>query len=268
LIAPGYLITPYLIAPIFEDIMPYWVNKRKIRSMPSMPTRECETKLMCCEFDIAWRYSDLLTNFTICIALFMYSTHYMWAIMAWLLIANVIVYVTDHYRLLRCTTQTFHVTDVLHTAFAYWWAIPVGFIGSISIHWAMNAKWISASPTVAYVYQVIFMLGHCALYGMMLNKVRNGIKKPVVPEVPYQEMCEARLGELDGASYFNVNPVHVLRSWFFPHGFDESTKHCIPYAHGKEHLLLPDSKVTAHLEERLAIADKEIGWAPKQEKKS
>jgi len=62
LIASGHHITPYLTTPIFGDIMPYWIAKRKVHSTHCITRQKGEASLMCVHFDIARRYSDLLAN--------------------------------------------------------------------------------------------------------------------------------------------------------------------------------------------------------------
>jgi len=63
LIASGHHITPYLPTPIFGDIMFYWIGKRKVHSTHCVARQKGKASLMCVYFAIAWRYSDLLTNF-------------------------------------------------------------------------------------------------------------------------------------------------------------------------------------------------------------
>eukprot|EP00971_Amphidinium_carterae_P338404 6475710-Amphidinium_carterae.1 len=81
LIVPGYLITPYIICPIFEDWLPLWMERRRIRSTEAISPARAGVRYKYKEFDITWRFSDILTNFTICIAAVMYSTHHMYLIM-------------------------------------------------------------------------------------------------------------------------------------------------------------------------------------------
>merc|ERR1711862_104709 len=176
---------------------------------------------MACEFDITWRYSDLLTNFTICISLLMFETIFMYKIMIWLLIALLLVYCIDHVRLLRFTRHGLHATEYLSKILSYWWSVPTGLLGSIGVHWIGEAQGLLGN--YEYHFMLLFFLGHCAVYCSILTWLRASVLLPVPKrELYYAEMCELRLRqEIDVSTYFNVNPVHVLRSWLLPDEYEE-----------------------------------------------
>merc|ERR1712190_551550 len=121
LIVPGYLITAYLVAPFFEDIFPPFIKRRLLRSS-RLFRPSAERKLRCSDFSVEWRYSDLLTNTTICLSLLCFTSPNMWKIMLWLLASVALLSMIDHYRLLRQTTLTFHTTERLSMGFSYWWS--------------------------------------------------------------------------------------------------------------------------------------------------
>jgi hypothetical protein len=66
LIVPSYLFTPYFVQPLFETLLPYWLYRWLIRSNSLVRRRQAERCMEAPEFDIVWRYADILNNFTIC----------------------------------------------------------------------------------------------------------------------------------------------------------------------------------------------------------
>mmetsp|Transcript_46581 Transcript_46581/g.101610 ORF Transcript_46581/g.101610 Transcript_46581/m.101610 type:complete len:1030 (-) Transcript_46581:43-3132(-) len=240
LLAPGYLITPYLIAPLFEDILPYYMNRRLLRSKTGISALMAQRQLRCPEFDIVWRYSDFLTGFTVCISLLMFSTHHMYAIMLWLIIAHILVFAIDQYRLTRSTSRSFHVTEELSAAFAYFWCLPTGFLGSIGVHWAVEAHWLQDRGLVI-VYMLCFGIAHCVLYCSLLRRLRSGsVAASEESEVAsYEETRWALHREGQAQTYFNTNPVHILRAWFPPEGespLGKEEKAPVPYVQGLEYI--------------------------------
>lgn len=237
LIVPGYLITPYLFAPIFEDLVPYFISSRLVRSSwPSV--RYAERKLMCPEFDISLRYADLLTNFTICLALLMFESTSMYMIMLWLLICVLLLYGLDHYRLLRMTSVTWQLTEELSATFAYCWAVPTGLLGIIGVHWMIEARWLRPSRGTLKLYLMAFALFHAIAYTSLLYMIRCSVTLTESCSTSYTEMCNEHWKDMRPYTYFNMNPVQVLRSWFLPEPEDERERK--PYVIGKEYFSVPE----------------------------
>merc|ERR1719191_1338224 len=66
LIVPGYLITPYLIGPVFEDLLPRFVYKYLVRSTTHVAGRHAENVFTSPCYDLTWHYSDILINLSVC----------------------------------------------------------------------------------------------------------------------------------------------------------------------------------------------------------
>merc|ERR1719240_1836746 len=97
LIVPGYLILPYLVTPCFEHVMPYLMGTWFIRSKRTS-LRKAEECLQCPEFDICWRYSDILNNFTICLFMLHNASHMCYKVMIWLCIFLLLIASIDKYK--------------------------------------------------------------------------------------------------------------------------------------------------------------------------
>merc|ERR1719221_1937518 len=89
-----------------------------------------------------------------------------------------LMWVIDHYRMLRVTASTLHLTPTLSVAFSYWWAVPSGCLASVAVHWWHNAKWLTqASLAVSLAYA---LAGHCAVYVFTLRYIERRVKESSV----------------------------------------------------------------------------------------
>merc|ERR1719188_754680 len=104
------------------------MKRRLIRSRHNISLKQAERALAMPEFDICWRYADILNIIVMCLILLLFTTIDGYTVMIWFLIFLAFIAVTDYLRLLRLTTQTFYTSDSLSMAFAYWWALPTGFV--------------------------------------------------------------------------------------------------------------------------------------------
>jgi len=247
LVVPGYLLLPYILTPMFESVLPSYINRMLIRSSRSISIRSAEKALMCPDFNLCWRYSDILNNFTICLLLLFFTSPNTYTVMLWLILFHLMIYSMDHYKLLRGASRTFFTTECVSVAFSYWFSFPTGIAGSLAIWWGINADYfhIFGIPRLTCV---VFLFLHVAVYCVMLTWLRRwAVYSKVERDEPYEEMCSKLrcLGKV--ACYFNSNPVHVLRSHLLnqvPGWEDDSPRigeaprplPFVPYAKGKEHL--------------------------------
>lgn len=252
LIMPGYLITPYIMNPLLGDLLPHYVHKRLIRSTTGASQGAVERKFMCPPFDLSWHYSDLLTNFSVCLPLLLFDTYYMYRIMFFLMCCTVVNYCIDHIRFLRATSQTAQLSSLVDVIFYHWWCLPLGILANITVHWVMAAGLVE--PGQELVIQVVIFMLHCTVYIAFLRWILHS--EELVPEsmdkdrvklkteVSYKEMCQEHCAQMRFYDYFNTNPVQVLRSWLLCDGSELPLERSIvPCALGKEHLMLLNPEV-------------------------
>lgn len=253
LLVPGYLITPYLFAPVLEDILPAFVKKRLIRSSRGTSKFAAEKKYERPKFDLAWHYSDLLTNVTVCLPLLMFGTHHMYAVVLCLLLCYCLTYAIDHFRLLRATTRTWQCSSKLDVAFSYWWSIPTGSIGAIALHWAIEARWIQPHRSLEKFMLVLYLLFHCICYCYAMRWLRcHALRKEDLDDgMSYDEMCKGHWRDFRFYDFVNTNPVQVLRSWLLPEKV--AAKELVPFILGKEHFMLLDPVIGSQKELREAM---------------
>jgi hypothetical protein len=258
-IVPGYILLPYLIAPFFEHVVPYYLGKWFVQSK-RMSLRASEEILVCPEFDICWRYSDTLNNFTICLAMLLFATPYSYMVMCWLLAYLVLIYSIDKWKLLRYTSQTFYTTRRLNDAALFWWVVPTGVLAGIMVSWGCRCRLLPQHRTAEFV--AIGVVAHIALYFLCGFFVRSLARPAQTEMTPYSEMCDKLRAEGKVWSYFNTNPVYCLRSKHL--GIKEpGARHfpSIPYIPGKQWLqpdaphcfALHELELTEELSEELKI---------------
>jgi hypothetical protein len=234
MIVPGYLIIPYVVTPLVEHVLPYWLGLWLVRSRRATLSA-AEGCLKCPEFDICWRYSDRHNNFTVCLtALFLVSprSH---EVMLWLVAFLVLIYAIDKYKLLRQTSQTYYTTRRLSDIASLWWCVPTGTLAAVATWWACRAGLLTQK---ANTMCITAFLVHCAVW-MWVYRFAHWCAQSgdIVETTKYQKMCQTLRDSGMMWSYFNTNPVYCLRSRYLnvkeP---GSSTFPCIPYAVGKQHL--------------------------------
>ncbi|CAD7970356.1 unnamed protein product [Amoebophrya sp. A120] len=139
LIMPGYLILPFLAAPVFEHVLPFWLSFWFIRSRSGVLQKDATEALRAKDFEIAWRYADVLNNLSICLLLFLFPGPNAWRIMLGLFLFSVLIYVIDRYLFFKQTTVTFYPTIGLANSFAYWFVVPTGILAVAVAYWGTKA---------------------------------------------------------------------------------------------------------------------------------
>jgi hypothetical protein len=256
LIVPGYLILPYIATPIIEHVLPYIMGQWYIRSRKTS-LRDAEACIACPEFDICWRYSDIMNNFTICSLMLTFVTPYSYRVMCWLVIFLIMILAIDKYKLLRQTSQTFYTTRRLDDAAQLWWSFPTGILATITVWWACKAELL---PWMKGQHKFLCALGFCvhvALYLVLWTIARGLVPEAKTETMQYKTMCEKLWEEGKVWSYFNTNPVFCLRSKYLDVKEPGAIIYpCIPYVPGKVFLQQGVPLRFAHGEETLLKAMK------------
>jgi len=213
LIVPGYLFLPYFASPIFEHWLPFHMAKWIVRSRPSFATRQAELALEQPQFDICWRYADLINNFTICTLMLFFVSPGGWKVFLILILSIVTIYTIDYLKLLRFTNQNFYSTDNLSSTFTHMWALPLMCLLGVSLWW-LHQIW----PLPIYV-PIIAAILHFTLYWTLLHFIQyrgESEKLGVSEEIPYKATLENLKAHGIFYDYFNTNPIFCLRHRYFP----------------------------------------------------
>jgi len=235
MIVPGYLILPYLVAPIVEIIVPYYLGVYLVRSKKAS-LRAGEECLKINEFDICWRYSDTLNNFTICSLMLFILSPETYKVMFCLVGFLLLIYFIDTYILLRQSSQTFYTTKRLYDAVSLWWSVPSGMLAAATVWWACRAE-ILPMQKAAYFCCGAFCV-HIFVYLSLCKFSAYWVRARDLETTEYYEMCRTLDNEGKLWSFFNTNPIFCLRSYYLDlkeHG-PSTPGEVVPYIPGKQHL--------------------------------
>lgn len=206
LIVPGYILVPYAGGPILEHLVPYWLAKALIRTHARVKLQHATSALKCPDFDICWRYSDILNNTTVCTVLLFLTSARAWQVMCWLFAFMVLIYFVDKYLLLHASTTTVYDTHRLSTAFARWWCMPTSLLAGLACFWGLKAGYLKsfwmcfALPLLHLVLFLLFLL-HIESY-------QDQGKDPRLYPRAVRELRETHRPW----DFFNTNPVFCLRT--------------------------------------------------------
>merc|ERR1719275_576326 len=87
------------------------------------------------------------------------------------------------------------------------------------------------------MYLLSFFILHMVVYTSLLYVTRRSVTCTEGLGTLYTTMCNEHWLDMRTYSYFNMNPVQVLRSWLLPEVDDEGER--MPYAIGKEYFSVP-----------------------------
>eukprot|EP00404_Azadinium_spinosum_P029457 CAMPEP_0180557048 /NCGR_PEP_ID=MMETSP1037_2-20121125/948_1 /TAXON_ID=632150 /ORGANISM="Azadinium spinosum, Strain 3D9" /LENGTH=391 /DNA_ID=CAMNT_0022573213 /DNA_START=1 /DNA_END=1171 /DNA_ORIENTATION=+ len=215
-LVPGYLLLPYLMAPIFENVIPFILSKWLVASRRDISLSDAERNLELPDFDICWRYADILNVFTITLIMVLFTTPYAHRVMS---VLAVILFSLDRYRVLRYTSKTTYTTESLSAAFSYWWALPTASLAGATAWWAAEIGAIPMSSIGAFLAVVPI---HCFFYCVVLWRLRAWISDAAsksAQEEPskagllmYGDACEQGWQRGHIYSYFSTNFAHVFRT--------------------------------------------------------
>jgi len=218
LTVPGYLVLPYLGIPIGERVLPYFLAFYLIRSHGKVTLRSAKMAMRSPEFDICWRYSDILNNTTICIVLLYFTSNKAWQVMGVLFLFLVIIYVIDKYTLLYAATPAVYDTHRLSTAFAFWWCLPTTMLAGLISYWGYRSRAITdfgLCVAIPILHVVVYLTAMSIMEGVLRDR-RDAAKQPV----HYPEMMRKLVQQGKPWDYFNTNPVFCLRTRYL--GADET----------------------------------------------
>jgi len=227
---PATFLIPFLIEPIATVYVPYQLMTLIVRTNPAIVGSAAEAYLASTPMDLS-RYADLLLNLILAVMMFFFPGGYLFTILAGLIFSHIVIYLYDHYRVLRsipaCDFATSHVDWYAQALLS----IPCGLLLSCAAFKANcheDAGHCWSDKPVIYWCCALFV-GHVILHIMVLLYVVPKFSVATeASEEPYRK-CAQRYP----CSWFAANPVHCLRSQYIY----EHDPPCDFFLLGKEHLL-------------------------------
>jgi hypothetical protein len=252
IIIPGYLILPYVVAPIFLYLLPYYLSKRIITSR-SVGIREAERALEAPPFDVVpWRYIDFVNNITICLTMLVFTTPASYKVMLTLVFSFILIFFIDRYLLLRGLSEMVYTSSKLAKNFSRLFCLPTGILAGITGWWGVKAG------VLPWFAPWAFGAAHCVVYLVLLETCRpverlmksellhrsaarfgaEGLFQDQESVKTYKEVVHNMAEEGKFYSYWNTNAAQCLRYKYLKEDVPGAPRgHLAPYSHGKEMLM-------------------------------
>eukprot|EP00439_Symbiodinium_sp_Y106_P069553 s822_g11.t7 len=232
---PSCFLLPFLCEALFTVILPYHVYSKLVGSQP-ISQRGADACLLPITFDMA-RYADVVLNMTQATVSLFFSPGYVWPTFIFLFLSHLFVYAWDHYRVLRHVRQFRFSSYRTEKVAQRLLALPGASLATCVMFQLYQVQAVRPTTTFAAVVTLSApALLHIAFYMLVLEYAVPWLGRTAhVPAMQrYSEVAKIFPG-----NFFNMNPVHCLRSRYL-HNHQPP---CIFYQIGKEHLLEPNPKL-------------------------
>lgn len=251
---PGCLLVPWLCEPLGITVITYFLPKWLVRSRKEVTVADAEKRLAPPEYDLA-RYGDIIVNIMLCVLTMAFTYRDLWEVWAWMFLSLCIIYVWDHYRMLRICSRTLFSSPVMEYTAQWIIAVPCAMMASLVVFhvWAASddgflepltvvvrhALHLDTTGHVSFLlsrhtilrYMFFAFVGHLVLHFSLLLWIVPKFSKDMADhddKVPYPETAK-----ISPCTWFNSNPVHCLRSKYIY----EHEPPCVVFRPSKEHLL-------------------------------
>jgi hypothetical protein len=270
IIIPGYLIIPYIAAPIFLFVLPYWVSRWIVRSR-SVGIREAERAVEAPPFDVVpWRYSDFVNNLTVCLTMLLFTTPASSTVMTTLVISFALIFCIDKYLLLRGTSVMMYTSNKLAKNFSRLFAFPTACLAGITAWWGVKAgvlpTWAPYAAAALHIPVYLMLLeflrpvermlryervakmvgqeqlkdeeeepdaeAHQGVFGRLRSATTLHVRGPSTDKT-YFDVQEQLHREGKHYTYWNTNPALCLRHRYLGEFVPGADQRLAPFSHGK-----------------------------------
>jgi len=270
IIIPGYLIIPYIAAPFFLFVLPYWVSRWIVRSR-SVGIREAERALEAPPFDVVpWRYSDFVNNMTVCLTMLLFTTPASSTVMTTLVFSFALIFCIDKYLLLRGTSVMMYTSNKLAKNFSRLFAFPTACLAGITAWWGVKAgvlpSWAPYAAAALHIPVYLMLLeflrpvermlryervakmvgqeqlkdeeeepdaeAHQGVFGRLRSATTLHLRGPSTDKT-YFDVQEQLHREGKHYTYWNTNPALCLRHRYLGEFVPGADQRLAPFSHGK-----------------------------------
>lgn len=272
LMFPGFLFTGPLTGQIVGNVLPIVQNFLLFkllfvwRCLPTsfarmvalavgspdvtkgLSARTAEQAFQPHELGLAWDYANYIVNPSACFLTLFVLSDTMWMLFLVTVIWAVFTSFTYRYMVLPLSKKQVFPSSSLEERAEFWWGIPVSIIAAAWAFWGVRLGRLGSfdAPVIGEWWPVLasFLLSLLA-YWTVIFKLdrRRAIEIYAVSALasaahlqekdePYEDVASRLL-----YTWFNTNPVHVLKSHYRPEDLKEVTP-LAPFYYGKEYLVL------------------------------
>merc|ERR1719329_81730 len=254
---PCTFILPFVAELFGTIILPYKIMTTIVGSQ-NISGSQADFFLAAPSMNLA-RYADVTMNCVLATLLFFFPSGLTLAMFGALTFSNILIYLYDHYRVLR-TVPSFRMSTMRNDNWAQTLlAIPCGLLLSCAAYKANcveGFEHLHPPGPLAHCKEGEAMIVKCVLVFFLHVTFHVLILSFVVPlfdnydhprvKQPYSD-CAQRLGH----SWFSVNPVHCLRSKYI-------YNHSPPWVYsriGNEHLLPVNPSIGAYFSDKSVVCE-------------
>eukprot|EP00927_Polykrikos_kofoidii_P002859 TRINITY_DN11144_c0_g1_i1.p1 TRINITY_DN11144_c0_g1~~TRINITY_DN11144_c0_g1_i1.p1 ORF type:complete len:334 (+),score=46.52 TRINITY_DN11144_c0_g1_i1:136-1002(+) len=226
---PATFLIPFLIEPIVTIYLPWKLMTLVVRTHEEICGHQAESYLGATPMDLS-RYADLLLNVMLAAAIFFFPPGFVFKIFFGLAFSHMYIYAFDHYKVLHCVPSCVFASSQVD-----WWAqwmlsIPCATMAMCTFFKANCEQGERIHGTELWTKCLLIFLLHIAAHTLALKFVVPlfGGSARKTSTVDYKAVART-----SPCSWFNVNPVNVLRSRYVY----EHDPPCDFFVPGKGHLL-------------------------------
>lgn len=237
---PSCFLLPFIMEPIFSIMLPRHLCALLVRSHAWVRGREAELSMaFFCPMNLG-RYADLLLNLILAVLVMFFPGGFFFKMFACLIISHIYIYLYDKYRVLRMVPEFSYSDEVVDKCGNLLLILPCGLLAACWV-FKRNAQWghTSADSPRLFAFVAAAFLAHVILHLMLLHCLSERFANP--DHEPSAKSWD-EFSQMAPRSWFNMNPVHCLRSKFI-------YKHnppCSYYVQGKENLLQRNPAANAY----------------------
>jgi len=242
---PSCFFIPFVIEPIGAIALPYHIVKVLTRCHSNVKGRQAERSLAVFAPMDMGRYGDVLLNLVLVTCIGFAPPGFMMKTLLAFCFSHIFIYLLDHYRVLRCVPAFCYAAGTVEWYAEAIFSIPCGILLAAALFKA-NCK--VESIGICYGDRSILIicgsafLAHCLVHIFLQTFV---VPMLVATDHAHSPFTYAQVAELTPATWFNTNPIHVLRSQCF---YKHQPAHA-PFIRGKEHTLRPNPQIGAYFKD-------------------
>jgi hypothetical protein len=246
-LVPGYVFCVAVIPSNLETVGT-WILARLLIRSNSVPLRVSEKYIAPPPFELAFKYTDVLTGISAMLCMLPFMSPRVWQALAAGVLMVALVYLDSHWKVLRCYMLVRCNSERMAWNAMRLFAMPLTILAASAAFWGWEADIISARVGVS-VCAMQFCVYMLALHMVAATAPLAGVGHHDHGLQDDYVVAAKRLQEIGiVATYLNTNPVHCLRAKYLD--LDEagsgsggraefgSLQECVPFRPGKEHLLL------------------------------
>eukprot|EP00930_Biecheleria_cincta_P039805 TRINITY_DN27326_c0_g1_i1.p1 TRINITY_DN27326_c0_g1~~TRINITY_DN27326_c0_g1_i1.p1 ORF type:complete len:1063 (+),score=177.53 TRINITY_DN27326_c0_g1_i1:28-3189(+) len=267
MLTPGWLFVGFLVGEVMGTLLPLvinWILLQAVFVWQCLPdclnhvlvgfipwnpapghllARGAELAFMPRDLSLAWDYAPHIVNTTLCFSMFFVLTPYIWEIFAWLLMWVGVEYAFHRFVKLRVMRKSIHSSPRRFAVALYLWGLPLSVPAAAWAYWGVRLKyWSIRWPIVVYA---MALFGYCSLLRIFINPEKQNQRQDGGDVYSQRDADEAGVEEQheDAAkkhlyNWYNVNPVHLLKSHYWNRDLWDGHDVAMPFEFGKEYLHL------------------------------